>query len=83
MFSYGCYILANVALLITIIYMYAGHRGWKDFLVIGVYFVSLFLLLMTKVQLTEKTEHIFKVMGKTTYPIYILHMPVLELLKLL
>lgn len=82
-FSCGCYILANIALLGTVIYMYAGHRGWKDFLVIGIYVISLFLLLATKVQPGERVERIFKGIGKTTYPIYILHMPVLELLKLL
>lgn len=75
--------LAQAALMLVICYTFSGHRGWKDFVVIGVYVVTLFLLLLTGVRFGEKAERVFKVLGKTTYPLYILHMPVLKVVELL
>ena len=77
------YILANIVFLAIFIYTYNGHRCWKDFLVIALYWISLFWLFMTKIQFGEKTEKAFGWLGRITYPIYILHMPVLELIKML
>lgn len=77
------YVFANAVLMMVICYTFSGHRGWKDFAVIGVYIAALFLLLLTGVQFGEKTERVFKALGKTTYPLYILHMPVLKVVELL
>ena len=52
-------------------------------MVIGVYVVMLFLLLLTGVRFGEKAERVFKVLGKMTYPLYILHMPALKVVELL
>lgn len=77
------HVVAQIALTLVIGYTISGHRGWKDFVVIGVYVVTLFLLLLTGVRFGEKAERVFKMLGKTTYPLYILHMPVLKVVELL
>lgn len=73
------HVFADILLAAVICYTFSGHRGWKDFAVIGIYNAALFLLLLTGVRFGEKTERVFKALGKTTYPVYILHMPVLKL----
>lgn len=77
------YLFANAVLMLVIFYTFSGHRGWRDFLVIGVYAAALFLLLLTGVQFGKRTEQVFKALGKSTYPLYILHMPVLKMARLL
>lgn len=79
----ACHIFAEAVLVLVICYTFSGHRGWKDFAVIGVYIITLFLLLFTGVRFGEKAERVFKALGKTTYPLYILHMPVLKMVELL
>lgn len=78
-----CHIFAEAVLVLVICYTFSGHRGWKDFAVIGVYIIALFLLLFTGVRFGEKAERVFKTLGKMTYPLYILHMPVLRVVELL
>lgn len=77
------HIFAEISLALVVCYTFSGHRGWKDFAVIGVYIIALFLMLLTGARFGEKAECVFKRLGKSTYPIYILHMPVLKVLKLL
>lgn len=74
-------ILSNLILTGIFIYSSFGHRSKWDFLIIGLYAVCILILTTANPQIkNEKIKSVFSFLGKTTYPIYILQMPVIELI---
>lgn len=75
------FIAANLIVIGVFIYSQFGHRSKWDFFIIGLYAFSLLLLMLAGTsKLPEPVQKAFGFLGKTTYPIYILQMPVIELL---
>ena len=60
------------------IYTNFGRRSKWDFLVIALYGIGVLLLMAADVKGNEKVEKIVGLLGKSTYPIYIFQMPVIE-----
>ena len=60
------------------IYTNFGRRSMWDFLVIALYGIGVLLLMAADVKGNEKVEKIVGLLGKSTYPIYIFQMPVIE-----
>lgn len=75
-----CTVLSCVLFLGLFIYTNFGRRSKWDFLIIALYGVGLTLLMASPVKPGDKTQKAFLFLGKTTYPIYTLQMPVIELL---
>lgn len=78
--NWMCLIFSNTIFLGTFIYTNFGRRSKWDFLIIFLYALGMLLLMSTKPKLSEKTDKLFTILGKITYPIYIFQMPIIELL---
>lgn len=75
------FILSNLIVMGVFIYSQFGHRSKWDFFIIGLYTLSLFLLMIADTPgMPGSMQKAFGFLGKTTYPIYILQMPVIELI---
>ena len=74
------WLIANFLFVWVLLFTNVGHRSRMDFAVIAVCFVSLFLLLTQKDNCPEGLQDIIKVLSGATLPIYLLQMPVLEIL---
>ena len=68
------------SLIFTGIFIYTnfGHRCKIDFLIIALFGIGILLLMSSRVKLPEKLDKLFGTLGKTTYPIYVLQMPIIE-----
>lgn len=74
------YTLANMSLVGIFVYSNFGHRSKWDYVVIGIYAISLFILMSCNpLKLNLTLQKVFSFMGKSTYPIYIFQMPIIEL----
>lgn len=73
-------IFASAVFLCIFIYTSFGRRSKWDFLVIALYGAGLLLLMSGSVKFSERTDRIFLFLGKTTYPVYVFQMPVIELI---
>jgi len=73
------FVLANLVLTGVLVYTNFGRRCPMDFVVITLFAGSLFLLMRSKVECQERIGKVMRLMGKVTYPIYIFHMPIIEL----
>lgn len=72
------YTCANLILAGIVIYTNFGHRSGWDFVVISLFAVCIFVLLLLAFPLPEKMIKVCKKLVKTTYPIYLFQMPVIE-----
>lgn len=81
--TYVLYAVANMGLFGIFILTNFGHRGWTDFLIELVYGVCFFLLVFVKIPLPERVKNLFGKMGRVTYPIYLFHMPVIDIVMAL
>lgn len=77
------YVIANSILLSVFIYMNFGRRSNWDFFVIFLYALSLLILLFIRMPLSESISKRFAFLSGLTYPVYVLQMPVIELLLML
>lgn len=77
------YFGANASLLAVFIYMNFGRRSSWDYAVIGVFSVAVFLLLYVQKNVSDSTAKVFAKLSSLTYPIYILQMPVIELVLMI
>lgn len=75
-----CTLSASLLFSALFVYTNFGRRSKWDFLIIALYGVGLILLMGAPVKFRDKTEKAFLFLGKTTYPIYTLQMPLMELL---
>lgn len=75
-----CMILSSLLFFCLFVYTNFGRRSKWDFLIIALYGMGLILLMSAQVRLGERVEKLFLFLGRTTYPIYALQMPVIELL---
>jgi hypothetical protein len=73
-------VFANLIFLGIFIYTNYGHHSKWDFLVIALYGLGLLLLMSSSVSVPRKLEKIFAFLGKTTYPVYILQLPIIVLI---
>ncbi|MBR4760016.1 MAG: acyltransferase [Lachnospiraceae bacterium] len=73
-------LIPNLILFGIIIYTNLGHRSRVDFLVIGLFFISLLLLLTGTDTCPEKLRPAVKRLSGLTYAVYLFQMPVIELL---
>lgn len=80
------YMLATLILAFIWVYTNYGHRSLMDFVVIFGFFVAQIGLFCAKLPVREekvqRVNRFFMLLGKTTYPIYLLHMPVILYAKL-
>lgn len=74
------YVMANVALVCMFAMTHFGHRGWTDFLFIGIFALSIFVLVCVELPLPERAKKWFGRLGGITYPIYIFHLPVIDII---
>lgn len=74
------YGLANGVLLFVFIYMNFGRRSNWDFVIIGIYAIAIFVLLLIRKPVSAKMSHLCNRLSSLTYPIYILQMPVIEVI---
>lgn len=75
----GLNMVAGAIFLSVFVYTNYGRRSKWDFLVIGLYGLGMLLLMMSSVKLPARLEKLFLALGKITYPVYVLQMPVIEL----
>lgn len=73
-------IFASMLFLGIFVYTNYGRRSKWDFLIIALYGIGLLFLMSGSVKLPEKLDKAFLFLGKTTYPIYVFQMPVIELI---
>lgn len=74
------YVGANLLLFAVLVYMNFGRRSAMDFVVIGIFAVSMAILLFLRMPLPQKVCRCFAALSAASYPIYIFQMPVIELL---
>ena len=60
------------------IYTNFGRRSKWDFLIIALYGLGVLLLMAADVKGNEKVEKAVGLLGKSTYPIYVFQMPIIE-----
>lgn len=77
-YSWIAGIISSFIFLAIFIYTNYGRRSKWDFLIIALYGISILLLMSAQIKLPKKLEKFFSFLGKTTYPIYILQMPIIE-----
>lgn len=70
--------ISSIVFLSIFIYTNYGRRSKWDFLIIALYGLGILLLMTSNIKLPQKLETVFTFLGKTTYPIYILQMPIIE-----
>lgn len=74
--------MANLIFVFTFIYTNLGRRSKLDFLIIFLYAIALLLFMCTSQNISDnmpaKLKTVFLTLGKATYPIYVLQMPLIE-----
>lgn len=78
-YSLVAMVISSAIFIGIFIYTNFGHRSKWDYLIIALYAVGLILLMSSTVSVPKKADKCFLALGKSTYPIYILQMTVLEL----
>ncbi|MCR5417358.1 MAG: acyltransferase family protein [Lachnospiraceae bacterium] len=71
---------ANLLLIYAVYYFGIGVRSLKDFVMIGLFFAALFLLVSGKDPVPKKGRKMLAVASRLTYPVYLFQLPVLQLL---
>ena len=74
---------ANLILCLITVYYQFGTRSLWDFAVIGLFFVSLFALLLTAGHIGGRWEKWIRILSGLTYPIYLFQLPILKLAEYL
>ncbi len=74
--------LPHALFLSIFVYLNFGHRGKMDFVIIAGYAFALFLMFSKETPFDPRFEKLFCTLGKATYAIYILQMPLIELIQL-
>ena len=74
------WLVCNLLFVWIVIYTNFGHRSRMDFTIIGLFFLCLFLMLSQRDLIPESLQDLIKPLSALTLPIYLLQMPVLELL---
>ena len=76
-------IFTSILFLSVFVYTNFGRRSKWDYLIIAVYGVGVLLLMAADVKGNEKVERIVGFLGKSTYPIYVFQMPIIEFILFL
>ena len=71
--------ITTILFLGVFIYTNFGRRSKWDFLIIALYGVGVLLLMAADVKGNENVEKVVGLLGKSTYPIYVFQMPIIEL----
>jgi len=72
-------IIASIIFVGIFVYSNFGHRSKIDFLIIALYAIGIYFLMIGKKKLPDKVEKVFLFLGKSTYPVYLFHVPLFEL----
>ena len=83
MYSKIAVIFTSILFLSVFVYTNFGRRSKWDYLIIAVYGVGVLLLMAADVKGNEKVERIVGFLGKSTYPIYVFQMPIIEFILFL
>lgn len=79
-YSYIAGSISSILFLGIFIYTNYGRRSKWDFLIIALYGIGVLLLMSSQIKVPKKAETLFTFLGKHTYAIYVLQMPIIEAL---
>ncbi|HAF26329.1 MAG TPA: hypothetical protein DCG85_03325 [Lachnospiraceae bacterium] len=72
----------QIILIFIFIFESFAHRNRVNFLIIALFIISSFLIFIGKTDFNDKTKRALVFLGSLSYPIYVFHMPLYNLLKI-